>query len=145
MNPLLWNTKSQTMTSLELLGVINGYRRQFGYKSILQHKNLLRSIRNEFEEEIANNELKQTYFIDSMNRKQPIFNLTHNQCLELLLLESSHVRRIVLKHLDELENRVPEHKRQQSFFDVLMEFANDVKAKEEAKPKQTRPVQLELF
>lgn len=110
--------KSETVSSLELLEEINFWRTKEREKledgeenrllQNVEHKNLLSVIREEFQEEIDELELKPTYYKDSMNRNQPMFLLTLNQAKQVLLKESRLVRKAVINYIEKLEEALKE-------------------------------------
>ena len=94
------------ITSLEILEQINIFRKQEGNRTELQHKDLLKIIRDEFEEEIGEGKISPTSYKDQWNREQPMFKLTIPQAKQILLRESKFVRKAVIHYLEELENRL---------------------------------------
>lgn len=103
------------ITSLELLEQINIFRKKES-RSELQHKDLLKIIREEFFEEIGegkisptseldNNKIYEVTYKDQWNRKQPMFILTLSQAKQVLTRESKTVRKAVFKYIDELEKK----------------------------------------
>lgn len=119
------------ITSLELLEQINLFRVKEG-RNELQHKDLLKIIREEFFEEIGegkisptskvddnkisvqkileiskidDNKIYETTYIDQWNRKQPMYNLTFNQAKQVLARESKTVRKAVFKYIEYLEKK----------------------------------------
>lgn len=103
---LLKQENKTHITSLELTEQINFFRKQFEDKSELKHFNLLNVIRDEFEEEIGLLKIQESSYTNSQNKKQPMFQLTLSQAKQVLVRESKHVRKAVIKYLEELEQRV---------------------------------------
>ena len=100
--------KNGVINSLELLEQINFFRNQEGNRAELQHRDLLKIIRDEFEDEIDEGKISPIFYKDSMNREQPMFELTLSQSKQVLVRESKFVRKAVIKKLEELEqNTVP--------------------------------------
>lgn len=95
-----------TFTSLELTELINKFRKEEGIKSKLEHKDLLKIIRLEFEEEIGEGKISPTSYKDQWNREQPMFILNLQQSRQVLVRESKFVRKAVIKYIDELENKL---------------------------------------
>lgn len=95
------------LTSLEVLEQINIFRTQERNKVKLQHKTLLDIIRDEFEEEIREQNIllssQQVKMPNGGVRKQPIFVLTLNQAKQVLMRESKFVRRAVIQYIEKLE------------------------------------------
>ncbi|KYM38479.1 antirepressor [Fusobacterium necrophorum subsp. funduliforme] len=95
-----------TFTSLELTELINQFRREEGDRKELEHKDLLKIIRLEFEEEIGEGKISPTSYKDQWNREQPMFILDLQQSRQVLVRESKFVRKAVIKYIDELENKL---------------------------------------
>lgn len=95
-----------TITSLELLEQINLFRKEEGNRAELQHKTLLEIIRDEFSEEIGEQKILPSYYINSQNKKQPMFELTTAQAKQVLVRESKFVRKAVIHYIEELENKL---------------------------------------
>ena len=102
MNELM---SKETITSKELLEQINIFRQQDG-KSKLEHKTLLRTIRDEFEEEITEYKIVLSEYKDSTGRKLPMYVLTLSQAKQVLVRESKFVRKAVIKYIEELEEQI---------------------------------------
>lgn len=67
------------ITTLELLEQINFFRKDIEGKAELLHKDLLKIVRNEFEEEIDEGKISPISYKDSLNREKPMFELTLSQ------------------------------------------------------------------
>lgn len=98
--------KKDTITSLELLEQINFFRKQEGNRVELQHKTLLEIIRDEFSEEIGEQKILPSSYINSQNKKQPMFVLTLSQAKQVLVRESKFVRKKIIAQLEELEKQL---------------------------------------
>ncbi len=98
--------EKKIITSLELLEEINKFRALDIKKNDLAHNDLLKVIRSEFDEEIAAGNFSQSYYINSQNKSQPMFELTIFQAQQVLVRESKFVRKAVIKRLDFLENSI---------------------------------------
>ena len=112
------------VTSLELLEEINRYREmEYNYKvennlklgkveekngryTELQHKTLLEIIKEEFDEEIRQQKILPSIYINSQNKEQPMFILNLECCKLILMKESKFVRRNVLKYIHKLEEYI---------------------------------------
>lgn len=104
-------TKDRKITSLELLKEINFFRNQesnYG-KTEIKHKDLLKIIRSEFDEEIREGKISPSQYNQEMPtggvKKLPMFNLTISQAKQVLVRESKVVRKAVIKRLEELEDK----------------------------------------
>ena len=96
--------KKGTITSLELLEQINFFRAKEEKKET-EHNTLLRTIRDEFEEEIGLNKIVQSSYKNKQNKEMPMFVLTIPQGKQVLARESKFVRKAVIHKLEELENK----------------------------------------
>ena len=95
-----------TITSLELLEQINFFRKEEGNRAELQHSDLLKVIRDEFSEEIGLGKISESYYLNSQNKKQPMFELATAQAKQVLVRESKFVRKRVIHYIEELENKL---------------------------------------
>lgn len=73
---------------MELLEQINFFRKQEGNRAELQHKDLMKIIRDEFEEEIAEGNISLGSYKDKQNQSRPMFELTLPQAKQVLVRES---------------------------------------------------------
>lgn len=97
------NNKTE-WTSVELVDVINHFRTLDGKKTMLQHKTLLEIIRDEFNEEInEQNFLPVNFYTDKKGEQRPMYKLSNSQAKQILVRESKAVRRAVIKLLEYLE------------------------------------------
>lgn len=99
-----------TITSLELLTQINFFRDQEGNKTELQHNDLLKIIRDEFDEEIREGKITQSFYKKETGngalREYPMYILTYNQAKQVLMRESKYVRKAVIKYIEQLEQQI---------------------------------------
>lgn len=72
---LLNQNGKESITSLELLEQVNIFREKDS-KTKLAHNTFMRTIRDEFDEEIRLNKIVQSSYINSQNKEQPMFVLT---------------------------------------------------------------------
>lgn len=98
--------KKDKITSLEIVAEINRYRKEEGNRTNLQHKDLLKIIREEFSEEIGEGKISPTSYKDQWNREQPMFILTLSQARQVLVRESKYVRKSVIHFLETLEEKI---------------------------------------
>lgn len=97
------NNKTE-WSSIELVDVINHFRTLDGKKTMLQHKTLLEIIRDEFNEEInEQNFLPVNFYTDKKGEQRPMYKLSNSQAKQILVRESKAVRRAVIKLLEFLE------------------------------------------
>lgn len=95
-----------TITSLELLEQINIFRKQEGGRAELQHRDLLKVIRDEFKEEIDEGKISPVTYKDKKGEERPMFELTTEQAKQVLVRESKFVRKAVIHYIKELENKL---------------------------------------
>lgn len=102
-------TEKDTITSLELLDQINYFRWKEGNKTELKHNDLLKVIRDEFQEEIHEGKISLMYqevkIGNGAKRKSPYYILTLKQGRQVLARESRLVRKAVIDYIDKLENQ----------------------------------------
>lgn len=105
MNEMIVKNKDK-ITSLEIVAEINRYKKEEGNRTNLQHKDLLKIIREEFSEEIGEGKISPTSYKDQWNREQPMFILTLSQARQVLVRESKYVRKSVIHFLETLEEKI---------------------------------------
>lgn len=95
-----------TISSFDLLIQINNFREQ-ETKRILNHGDLLKIIRSEFDEEIRFGRISNMIIVRELpnggHRNDPYFELTISQAKQVLLKESKQVRRKVIEFLENVE------------------------------------------
>ena len=94
------------ITSLELIEQINIFREQEGNRKELQHKDLLKVIRDEFEEEINEGKISPVEYKDKKGELRPMFDLTINQAKQVLMRESKYVRKAMIHYIESLEREL---------------------------------------
>lgn len=94
-----------SISSLDLCEQINIFRQQEG-RSKLRHDNLLNVIRDEFEEEIGLLKIKESSYLNSQGKQQPMYILTLSQAKQVLVREHKTVRRAVIKYIEILEEQL---------------------------------------
>lgn len=76
----------EKITSLELLKQINLFRGQEGNRTQLKHSDLLKVIRDEFEEEMGLGKISYTLYKHPQNGQEyPMFELTLSQAKQVLV------------------------------------------------------------
>ena len=106
-------TKKESITSLELLKEINIFREKERNENqndsrLLKdcsHDNLLKTIREEFSEEISLGELNESNYY-SRGKEYPMFVLSFSQSKQVLLKESKFVRKAVIQYIENLEQQL---------------------------------------
>lgn len=106
MNELI---NKDSITTLELLKQINIFREQEGNRAELQHYDLLKVVRDEFEEEIGLGKISVSSYKNSQNKEQPMYILTLNQAEQILVRESKFVRKHMIKYIEELESKLKQN------------------------------------
>nr|DAR63269.1 MAG TPA: KilAC domain protein [Caudoviricetes sp.] len=97
--------KINEITSLELLEQINIFRKQENKKE-QSHSDLLKIIRDEFEDEIAEGKISLGSYKDKNNQSRPLYIMNLSQARQLLVRESKFVRKAVIKWIDGLEKKL---------------------------------------
>ena len=128
----------EMITSLELVKQINIFREEeYNYKiqnglelgkveekngcyTKLEHKDLLKIIRDEFEEEINEGKISLVNYKDEKNEERPMFELPLEQAKQVLIRESKYVRKAILQYINKLENKIVELQNQISKKDLLL-------------------------
>jgi hypothetical protein fuD12_10907 len=94
----------ETITSLELLELINKFRIEEN-KSKLEHYDLLKIIRKEFNTKISQGKISLSNYKTSRGKIYPMYILTLKQSLRLLTKESIEVREKVFDYIEKLEKQ----------------------------------------
>lgn len=119
----------ETMTSLELVKEINLFREQEGNRSELKHSDLLKVIRDEFEDEINEGKISSVEYKDAKGEMRPMFELTLSQAKQVLVRESKFVRKAVIAYIERLEKAL------KSKFQVPTTFAEALRLAAEQQEK----------
>lgn len=145
----LENKEDKTITSLELLDLINIFRqREYEFKKQnktltkseelkgscieLRHDTLLDIIRDEFEEEISLQKILGSTYTNSRGRKYLLFILEIEQAMQILSRESKFVRKAVIQKLKELQHRIRQLEEQISKENYLKLKIVNAKTQEES-------------
>lgn len=117
-----------SITSLELLEQINIFRKQEG-KTSQKHCNLIRSIEDEFCEEITELKIESSQYKDKSGKMNKMYVLTLPQAKQVLVRESKFVRKAVIHYIEELEKMLQSQVPQLSAEDrAIVEIIHQVKA-----------------
>lgn len=93
-----------TITSLELVELINKFREIEGESKKLRHDNLIRMIKQEFTDEKGILMVKETPYTHNQNGQvYKFYELDFYQTIQLLMKESIKVRQSVIKYIKKLE------------------------------------------
>lgn len=131
----------EEMTSLELLEQVNFFReKEYEFKAKngtlteaekkrgkfveLEHKDLLKVIRDEFEEEIGEGKISPSFYKAKTGngtvREYDMFILTLKQAKQVLLRESKFVRKAVIEYIEKLEEQVKNPFKNLSFQQMMI-------------------------
>lgn len=120
---------SEKITSLELVHQINLFREKEGNRAVLQHSDLLKVIRDEFEEEIGLGIISDTPYKHPQNGQEyPMFELTLSQAKQVLVRESKFVRKAIIAYIEQLESKI---KIPRTYSEALQLAADQAKELEE--------------
>lgn len=104
---IITNEKELRITSVELVDVINQFRKEEGRKE-LKHYDFYKKIKKELKTlELLglgdNGNISEIEYTDERNRKQPCFSLNRDGMLQMLNSESTLVRYKTIEYINELE------------------------------------------
>lgn len=107
---LVDKNKEFEITSLQLVDVINNFRKEEGNDKIKKHDDMLKSIRSELKdlenagvEGVGN--FSESSYINSQNKKQPCFKMNKAGAMQMLNKESAVVRYKTQLYIEQLEKR----------------------------------------
>lgn len=127
---------------MELLKQINIFREQEGNRSELKHYDLLKIIRDEFEEEINEEKISVVDYKDKKGELRPMYILTYNQAKQILVRESKFVRKAMIHYIEELEKQLQSQFRVPKTFKEALQLALEQQERIEAlelKQEEDRP------
>lgn len=139
MNELI---NKDSITTLDLLKQINIFREQEGNRSELKHYDLLKIIRDEFEEEINEGKISVVDYKDKKGELRPMYILTYNQAKQILVRESKFVRKAMIHYIEELEKQLQSQFRVPKTFKEALQLALEQQERIEAlelKQEEDRP------
>lgn len=105
------NEEVLTMTSLELVELINSFRKEEGNIVIKEHKTFMRDIRNEIEAlkklnvRVENNFVPYSYVAEN-GKKNPCYQMNKAGIMQMLNKESALVRYKTQQYIEVLEDRL---------------------------------------
>lgn len=102
-----------TLTSLELVDLINKFRKEEGNKTLKRHDVLLRDIRNELKtlEQFGINNAHnfvEVVYTDSKGESRPCYQMNKAGTMQMLNKESALVRYKTQQYIETLENKLKE-------------------------------------
>lgn len=126
MNKIIKMTNEElvTMTSLEVVELINNFREEEGNIVKKEHKTFMRDIRNEIEYlkkvgiESENNFVPGSY-IDKNNQERPCYKMNKVGIMQMLNKESALVRYKTQQYIEILENKLKQPSKQLSAMELL--------------------------
>ena len=112
-----FKTKNGTLTEAE---------KKRGKFVKLEHKDLLKVVRNEFSEEIEEGKISPSFYKAKTGngtvREYDMFILTLNQAKQVLIRESKFVRKAVIEYIENLEEAIKKLAKPKSKADVYLEL-----------------------
>lgn len=133
--------------SNELVDIINSFRlveaEALGENyTELRHDSLMTKIKTEITGmkklglDVQN--FLETYYIDSLNRKQNAYLLNRDSMLQMLMSESIFVRAKTIEYINNLEEDNKKNKIPQTYADALRAYADEVEEKERLKAENEK-------
>ena len=111
MNEIMNITEVVTMTSLEIVNLINKFREEEGNTTKKEHKDFMKSIRNEIETLKgvgikAEGNFSLGSYIDKNNQERPCYKMNKSGIMQMLNKESALVRYKTQQYIEILENKL---------------------------------------
>ena len=143
MNELVNLTNEVTMTSVEVVELINKFRLEEGNTTLKKHDVLLRDIRNEINTLnefgiIGHNNFVESYYINSQNKKQPCYQLTKSGIMQILNKESAVVRYKTQQYIEVLENKLCQPQLPTTYKEALQQLLVQVEENEKLQIEVTQ-------
>ncbi len=125
------NEEVVTMTSLEVVELINNFRKEEGNQVELLHKSFLASIDTELESlekcKISQQNILPSTYINSRGKEYRCFKMNKAGIMQMLNKESALVRYKTQQYIESLENKLKENK-PSCIEDVLISSLQEMKA-----------------
>lgn len=116
------------MTSVEVVNLINNFRKEEGNEVVLQHKNFIASIRNEIESlgnagvEVELNFQPYSYVAEN-GKTNPCYKMNKAGIMQMLNKESALVRYKTQQYIEALENKINQQHKPLTTMELLeLEF-----------------------
>ena len=115
MTSLALTNEIVSLTSLEVVDLINKFREEEGNEITKEHKTFMRDIRKEIENlkksgiEAENNFVPGSY-VDKQNQERPCYKMNKSGIMQMLNKESALVRYKTQEYIESLENKLKEPK-----------------------------------
>ena len=117
------NNQEATMTSLEVVDLINKFRVEEGNETVKRHDVLLRDIDNEVtvlkSSNIDVHNFVETSYIDSCNRSKRCYQMNKAGIMQMLNKESALVRYKTQQYIEALENKLKQQVKPLGTMDLL--------------------------
>lgn len=117
------NEEVVTMTSLEVVELINNFRKEEGNATLKRHDVLLRDIDNEIETlkklKIDTHNFVETSYKDSWNRDKRCYKMNKAGIMQMLNKESALVRYKTQQYIEALENKLKQPTKPLSAMELL--------------------------
>lgn len=117
------NDEVVTMTSLEVIELINNFRKEEGNATLKRHDVLLRDIDNEIETlkilKIDAHNFVETSYKDSWNRNKRCYKMNKAGIMQMLNKESALVRYKTQQYIEALENKLKQSTKPLSAMELL--------------------------
>lgn len=113
-----------TMTSLDVVELINQFRFEEGNETVKRHDVLLRDIRNELKilEQVGitnDHNFVEVYYTDAKGEKRPCYQMNKAGIMQMLNKESALVRYKTQQYIEALENKLKEPVKPLGAMDLL--------------------------
>ena len=105
-----------TMTSLEVVDLINKFREDEGHRAVLKHKSFMQSIRTELENlanagvEVDERNILPVTYLDKKGEKRPCYRMNRSWVLQMCNKESALVRYKTQQYIERLEQALQDLK-----------------------------------
>ena len=109
MNSLALLNAEITMTSLEVVDLINKFREEEGHRAVLKHKSFMQSIRTELENlanagiEVDERNILPVTYLDKKGEKRPCYKMSRSWIMQMCNKESALVRYKTQQYIEALE------------------------------------------
>ena len=140
MNSLVVSEKEGIrVTSVELVDLINRFRKEEGNETEKRHSDLLASIKVETDAlervGIGQRNFSLTSYVDKQNKKRPCYSMNKAGALQLLNKESAVVRYKTAQHIEKLEKQVNKRGLPTTYKQALVELLAQVEENEKLNEK----------
>ena len=118
------SNQEATMTSLEVVKLINKFRLEEGNEIVKKHDDMLKSIRREIKvlENVGikgNGNFSESTYVNSQNKIQPCYKMSKAGIMQMLNKESALVRQKTQEYIEALENKLKQQVKPLSPMELL--------------------------